>query len=204
MWRLKYLIIGMLPAAVLGVILYFLAPQMADALRDAVRESAQDAVTEVFEREAPDQVEPGQIVITESELAQAIENADRRDETWDVDNLDVIIENGRVRIVGIDDGLDNDQIDIASSTPQVVDGRLIMTDRSGVLSIFKSARDAIADQVETEIAAIFERSNVVPVSVTAENGRLVIVTEAADGGTSVGTTPSPQSGLGLRTPTPAP
>ena len=37
MWRLKYLIIGMLPAAVLGVILYFLAPQMADALRDAVR-----------------------------------------------------------------------------------------------------------------------------------------------------------------------
>ncbi len=202
MWRLKYLIIGMLPAAVLGVVLYFLAPQMADALRDAVRESAQDAVTEVFEREAPERVEPGQIVITEVQLAQAIENADRRDETWQVDDLKVIIADGRVRIVGLDSDLENDQIDFASSAPQVVGGRLVMTDRSGVLAIFKSARDAIADQVEIEIAAIFERSGVVPVSVTAEDGRLVIVTEEVAGGTTIGTTPSPQAGLGLRTPTP--
>jgi hypothetical protein len=181
-WRLKYLIIGMLPAAILCVGLYFLAPALADELRDAVRESAQDAVAEVFEDEVPATVSPGQIVITESDLTIAIEDTDRRESTWNIDGVEVLIENGEVRIVGRDSGSRDDEMDIAAAVPVIQDGRFELTERSGVLTIFKSARDAIADQIETEVEALFERSGVVPVSVTAENGRLVIVTEAAEGG----------------------
>jgi hypothetical protein len=188
-WRLKYLLIGMLPAAILGVGLYFLAPALADSLREAVRDSAQDAVAEVFEDEVPATISPGQIVVTESDLAIAIEDTDRRETTWNIDGVEVIIDNGEVRIVGQDSGSRDDPMDIAAAVPVVENGRFELTERSGVLTIFKSARDAIADQIEIEVEALFERSGVVPVSVTAENGRLVIVTEPADGG-PIATTPA--------------
>lgn len=207
MWRLKYLIIGMLPAAVVGVALYFLAPAMADSLRDAVRESAQDAVTEVFEDQVPTTVQAGQVIVTEVDLVGAIQDSDRRERTWNIDNVDVIIDGGKVRIVGEDQG-DSDTIDIAAAVPVVENGRFELTERSGVLTIFKSARDAIADQIEVEVEALFARSGVVPVSVTAENGRLVIVTESADGSSAPaptdddGTPGTLVDGLRPRTPTP--
>lgn len=181
MWRLKYLIYGMIPPALLGIALYFLAPQMADALRDRIRESAADAVETAFVREAPATVAPGQIVITEAELLRAVEDADAREDSWNIDRLDVEIEDGRVSFLGNGRSRSGDDPAIASAVPQIQDGRLILTDRSGVLSIFKPARDAIADEIENQVALLFRNSNVTPVSVSAENGRLVIVTEAVGG-----------------------
>lgn len=178
MWRLKYLIIGMLPAAIVGVALYFLAPAMADGLREAVRESAADAVQDVFEDSVPNTVSAGQIVVTESDIARAIAESDADADTWNVDGVDVEIENGRVTIVGEDDD-SSDTVDVASAVPAIEDGKFVLNDRSGFLSIFKTAQDAISDEIETQVNALFSRSGVVPVSVTAEDGRLVIVTEAA-------------------------
>jgi hypothetical protein len=177
-WRLKFLIIGMIPSAVLGVALYLLAPEMADALRDKIRDSAADAVETAFQREAPEFVQPGQIVITEDQLLTAVEDADDRERTWNIDGLGVVIADGRVSFT--DDDRDSSSRDtaIASAVPEIQNGRLVLTDRRGVLSIFKPARDAIADEIEDQAALIFQNSEVRPVSVTADNGQLVIVTES--------------------------
>jgi hypothetical protein len=205
-WRLKYLFIGMLPAIVIGVALYLLAPAMADELRQAVRDTAQDAVREVFADHVPDTVEPGQIVVTEADFARVIMDSDRREDSWNVDDIDVIIEDGMIRIVGQDDSND-DAVDVARTVPVIENGRLELTEFSGVLSIFKSAQEAIANQIELETEELFLRSGVVPVSITAENGRLVIVTEPADGSSSATQAPgdaTPEGlfdNLGLRTPT---
>ena len=187
MWRLKYLIYGMIPSAVLGIALYFLAPEITDAFRDAVRDSASRSVQTAFEREAPSTVAPGRLVITEDELLQAVEDADARERSWNISGMDVVIDGGRVAFVENDHNSSTNDATIASSVPKVVDGRIVLTDRQGVLSIFKPARDAIADEIENQIALIFANSGVRPVSVTADNGELVIVTEAI-GGTSTTTT----------------
>ena len=215
MWRLKYLLIGMIFPALLGVGGYFAAPRAADALRDAVRDGASDAVAETFNDETPNRVQPGQVVITEEDLANAIENTDRRENGWNVSGLNVVIADGRVRVVGNDDG--NDDFTVASAVPQIVNGRFVLVDRSGAVSIFKTATDAIADEVETQVESLFYRSGVSPVSVTAENGRMVIVTESVgttDGGTptsapvaTVVATPTKAGVLDTlrpRTPTPTP
>ena len=218
MWRFKYLLIGMAFPALLGVAIYLTAPRIADAFRDAVRDSAQDAVRNTFEDQVPAIVEPGQIVITERQLFAAMQDADDNENNFDASGYDIEIADGEVRITDDDRDRTSDNFVIASVVPQVVDGRLVLTDRGGFLSIFKSARDAIADEIENQAAATFERSGVRPVSVTAENGRLVIVTESLNGaaGTpepteaSVGSGPSPTATRGVsggqinRTPTPTP
>ena len=56
MWRLKYLIYGMIPSVLLGIALYFVAPAITDAFRDAVRDSAVKTVQTTFEREVPTKV----------------------------------------------------------------------------------------------------------------------------------------------------
>ena len=211
MWRLKYLIYGMIPPALLGVALYFLVPAMTDWFRDSIRDSASHAVETSFQREVQSTVTPGQIVITELQLEQAIENADRSSGGWSIDGgVQVKIQGGRISI--LTDSRSNNNQTIASGVPQIQEGQFKLTDRKGVLSIFKPARDAIGDEIENQVADLFSASNVQPVSVTAENGRLVIVTESLSGGTSkpLGTaTPQPtrSGGLGgglLRTPTPTP
>ena len=225
MWRFKYLLIGMILPALIGVGGYFAAPRAADALRDAVRDGASHAVAETFTDETPNRIQAGQVVITEADLATAIENTDRREDGWNVSGLDVIIEDGRVRIVGSDnDRNSRDDLTVASAVPQVVNDEFVLTDRSGAVSIFKTATDAIADEVEVQVASLFQRSGVVPISVTAENGRLVIVTEAqgsngaggnatAEATSTVAATPAAQAqatstAMGglfrLRTPTPTP
>jgi hypothetical protein len=214
-WRLKYLIYGMIPSAVIGVALYFLAPAMADTLRDSVRDSASHAVEREFLREVPDTVEPGQIVITERQIEDAIENADDVSR-WDIGgDVTVTIEDGRISILAEDRGRPEDTETIASGEPVIQDGEFRIINRKGILSIFKAARDAIGDEVERQMAALFDRSNVRPVSVTAKDGRLLIVTESMAGGettpATIGTTPTPQAtrtggltGTPLRTPTPTP
>ena len=59
MWRLKYLIYGMIPSVLLGIALYFVAPAITDAFRDAVRDSAVKTVQTTFEQEVPTKVAPG-------------------------------------------------------------------------------------------------------------------------------------------------
>jgi hypothetical protein len=206
-WRLKYLIIGMIAPALLGVALYFLAPAMADALRDAVRESAQDTVRNTFEDDLPATVTPGQIVITESQLEDAV--GDALNDRWDIDELTVEIKDGRVSILSSDRDGSTDDPTIASAVPEIQDGRFVLTDRRGLLSIFKPARDAIADEIQEQVERLFQNSNVRPVSVTANNRRLVIVTQlVADGATTPASTtrsPTPQltpTPRTLRTPTP--
>ncbi len=199
MWRLKYLIYGMIPSVLLGIALYFVAPAITDAFRDAVRDSAVKTVQTTFEREVPTKVAPGKLVITEDELLRAVENADTRDRSWNISGMSVVIENGRVSFVEGNGSGSTDNAIIASSVPKVVDGRIVLTDRSGVLSIFKPARDAIADEIENQLALLFSNSGVRPVSVTADNGQLIITTEAI-GGTSTST-----STTAAKTPTtPAP
>jgi gas vesicle protein len=178
MWRLKYLIIGMLPAAIVGVALYFLAPAMADELRTQVRESAQDSVQEVFEDSVSNTVEVGQLVVTEADIARALENSDADSDTWRVNGVSVEIDGGRVTIYGENDN-GADTVEFASAVPAIENGQFVLNDRSGFLSIFKTAQDAIADEMEVQVNALFSRSGVVPVSVTAEDGRMVIVTEAS-------------------------
>ena len=190
MWRLKYLIYGMIPSAVLGIALYFLAPQITDAFRDAVRDSATHSVQTAFQREAPSKVAPGRLVITEDELLQAVEKTDARERSWNISGMGVVIDGGRVAFVENDHNSSTDGATIASSVPKVVDGRIVLTDRQGVLSIFKPARDAIADEIENQLALLFANSGVRPISVTADNGELVIVTEAI-GNTSSTTTSAP-------------
>jgi hypothetical protein len=206
-WRLKYLIIGMIAPALLGVALYFLAPAMADALRDTVRESAQDTVRNTFEDDLPATVTPGQIVITESQLKDAV--GDALNDRWDIDELTVEIKDGRVSILSSDRDGSTDDPTIASAVPEIQDGRFVLTDRRGLLSIFKPARDAIADEIQEQVERLFQNSNVRPVSVTANNRRLVIVTQlVADGATTPASTtrsPTPQltpTPRTLRTPTP--
>jgi hypothetical protein len=206
-WRLKYLIYGMIPSAVLGILLYFLAPQIADALRDAVRDSAAKSVQTTFQREVPATVKPGRIVITENQLLTAVEDADARDRGWNLDGMKVDIADGRVSFVEDDGNRSTNDTTIASAVPQVVDGQIKLTDRRGVLSIFKPARDAIADEIEKQLGDLFDRSNVRPVSVTAENGQLVIVTQAIGGTTSTSNpSPTPTTGaqptVPVMTPTP--
>lgn len=192
MWRLKYLIIGMIPSAVLGIALYLLAPDMADALRDKIRDSASDAVATTFAREVRGPVAPGQIVVTEQQLLEAVEDADDRERTWSIDGLGVVIADGRVSFTDDDRNRSTSDPTIASAVPKIEDGRLVLTDRRGVLSIFKPARDAIADEIEDQVAFLFRSSNVTPISVSAENGRLIIVTESLDGTSGTPTTSSPQ------------
>ena len=187
MWRLKYLIYGMIPSVLLGIALYFVAPAITDAFRDAVRDSAVKTVQTTFEQEVPTKVAPGQLVITEDELLRAVEDADARERSWNISGMAVVIENGRVSFVEGNGSGSTDNATIASSVPKVVDGRIVLTDRSGVLSIFKPARDAIADEIENQLALLFANSGVRPISVTADNGELIITTEAI-GGTSTSTT----------------
>jgi hypothetical protein len=195
MWRLKYMIYGMIPTAVLGILLYFLAPQMADALRDAVRDSAASTVRSTFQQEVPAQVKPGRLVITEDQLLTAVEDADARERSWNISGMAVVIGDGRVSFVEDDGSRSTNDATIASAVPQVVDGRIVLTDRRGVLSIFKPARDAIADEIENQLEILFARSKVTPVSVTANNGQLVIVTQSIGGTTSTGNTaPTPTTG----------
>jgi len=201
-WRLKYMIYGMIPSAVLGILLYFLAPQLADALRDAVRASAAKSVQTTFETEVPRTVKPGRLVITENQLLAAVEEADRNERSWNIGGMKVDIADGRVSPVEDDGSRSTNDTTIASAVPQVVDGQIKLTDRRGVLSIFKPARDAIADEIEKQLGELFERSNVTPVSVTAENGQLVIVTQAI-GGTTSTSNPSPTPTTGTRPTVPA-
>jgi hypothetical protein len=188
-WRLKYLIYGMIPSAVLGIALYFLAPAATDALRDAVRDSAVKSVQTTFKEEVPTTVAPGRLVITEQDLLRAVEDSDT-DRRWHISGMAVVIEGGRVSFVEDDRNSSTKDATIASSIPKVVDGRIVLTDRQGVLSIFKPARDAIADEIENQLALLFSNSGVRPVSVTADNGQLVIETEAI-GGTSTTATKTP-------------
>ena len=220
MWRLKYLVIGMIPSAVLGVGLYFLAPEMADALRDSVRKSASHAVEREFVRAVPATVKPGQIEITERQIEQAIENADATSGGWNIDGgVAVQIEDGRISILIDDSDRSADNATIASGEPVIEGGEFRLINRRGILSIFKPARDAIGDEIEKQVATLFANSKVRPVSVTAINGRLVIVTESLSSVTATPTktdpaqtpTPTPQvtrtgglSGTPLRTPTPTP
>jgi hypothetical protein len=195
MWRLKYMIYGMIPSAVLGILLYFLAPQLADALRDAVRDSAASTVRSTFQQEVPGHVKPGRLVITEDQLLTAVEDADARERSWNISGMAVVIGDGRVSFVEDDGNRSTSDATIASAVPQVVDGRIVLTDRRGVLSIFKPARDAIADEIENQLEILFARSKVTPVSVTANNGQLVIVTQSIGGTTSTGNTaPTPTTG----------
>jgi hypothetical protein len=194
MWRLKYLLIGMIPPALLGVALYFVLPEAADALRDAVRDSAQNTVQRTFE-DVPATVQPGRIEITALDLEDAINGADRIEDEWNLDDLTVVIDGGLVSIRGSNRDRSDDDATIASARPEIRNGRFILTDRHGLISIFKPARDAIADEIEAQVEQIFENSNVRPVSLTAEDDMLVIVTEALGGNP----TPAPSA----RTPTPA-
>src|SRR5690349_14895477 len=151
MWRLKYLIYGMIPSAVLGILLYVLAPQIADALRDAVRDSAAGTVRSTFQGEVTGPVHPGRLVITEDQLLTAVENADARERSWNISGMKVVIADGRVSFVEDDGSRSTSDATIASAVPQVVDGKIVLTDRRGVLSIFKPARDAIADEIENQL-----------------------------------------------------
>jgi hypothetical protein len=195
MWRLKYLIYGMIPSAVLGILLYFLAPQIADALRDAVRDSAAGTVRSTFQREVTGPVQPGRLVITENQLLTAVEDADASERSWNINGMTVVIADGRVSFVEDDGSRSTSDATIASAVPQVVDGKIVLTDRRGVLSIFKPARDAIADEIENQLQILFTKSKVTPVSVSAENGQLVIVTQAIGGASNTGSmSPTPVSG----------
>lgn len=195
MWRFKYLLIGMLFPALLGVAIYLTAPRIVDAFRDAVRESAQDAVRDTFADQAPATVEPGQVVITERQLLNALQDADANEDNFSASGYGVEIEEGEVRITDQDRPRTSDNFVIASVVPVIQGDQLVLTERGGFLTIFKSARDAIADEIEAQTNATFLRSGVRPVSVTAENGRLVIVTEPLDGG-------SGSTGAPAVTPTP--
>ena len=153
MWRFKYLLIGMAFPALLGVAIYLTAPRIADAFRDAVRDSAQNAVQDTFRDQVPATVEPGQIVITERQLFAAMQDADDNENNFDASGYDIEIANGEVRITDDDRDRTSDNFVIASVVPQIEDGRLVLTDRGGFLSIFKSARDAIADEIEVQAEA---------------------------------------------------
>jgi hypothetical protein len=203
------MIYGMIPSAVLGILLYFLAPQIADALRDAVRDSAAGTVRSTFQREVTGPVKPGRLVITEDQLLKAVEDADAQERSWNISGMAVVIADGRVSFVENDGNRSTSDATIASAVPQVVNGRIVLTDRRGVISIFKPARDAIADEIENQLEILFANSEVKPVSVSAENGRLVIVTESIGGTTSTGSTaPTPTTGAkpttSAMTPTPEP
>jgi hypothetical protein len=219
-WRFKYMLYGMAFPALLGVALYFAAPSIVDWVEDEVGRAAANEVEETFAREVPATVEPGQIVITEQQLLNALLRADAEEDSFDASGYAVEIRDGEVRIVNEDRDRTSENFVIASVVPEVVDGRLVLTNRGGFLTIFKTARDAIADEIEEEAAAIFARSNVRPVNVSAENRRLVIVVEAIDGAPE--TTAEPEEGATeapeptaaaptrtpirtfLRTPTPTP
>jgi hypothetical protein len=213
-WRFKYLLIGMIFPALLGVAIYLTAPRIVEAFRDAVRESAQDAVQETFADQVPSTVEPGQIVITELQLLDALRDADTNEDNFSASGYGVEIESGEIRITDEDRPRTSDNFVIASVVPEIREDQLVLTDRGGFLAIFKSARDAIADEIEAQAAMIFDNSDVHPVSVTAENGRLVIVTEPVTGGpvTPTAETEAPDvtptrsfsGGQPLRTPTPTP
>jgi hypothetical protein len=210
-WRFKYLLIGMIFPALLGVAIYLTAPRIVDAFRDAVRESAQDAVQETFADQVPSTVEPGQIVITELQLLDALRDADANEDNFSASGYGVEIEDGEIRITDEDRPRTSDNFVIASVVPEIREDQLVLTDRGGFLAIFKSARDAIAEEIEAQAAATFMRSEVRPVSVTAEGGRLVIVTEPLAGSAETPTVPaaavtptrSLPSGT-VRTPTPTP
>jgi anti-sigma regulatory factor (Ser/Thr protein kinase) len=173
-WRLKYLLIGMLFPALIGVGLYIAAPRVSDFFKDAVSDAAADDVQEIFDRETPAQVEAGQLVITEADLNAVISDPANEDNTWHQANMSVEIDDGKVRIVVGDSG---DQETLYSVVPVIEDGKLVLTERSGLLSIFKTAQEAISDELETQTNQLFTDSGVIPVSVTAEDGRIVIVTQ---------------------------
>jgi hypothetical protein len=91
--------------------------------------------------------------------------------------------------------------------PAIQDGRFVLTQREGLLNIFKTAQDSIADEIEVQTNQLFADSGVVPVSVTAVNGRLVIVTSSGTQSGTADVTPTSGSGLGSllkKTPTPTP
>ncbi len=181
MWRVKYLLIGMIFPALLGVAIYLTAPRIADAFRDAVREAAQDAVRETYAEQVPATVEPGQVVITEQQLLAALRDADANEDSFSASGYGIEIDSGEIRITDQDRPRTSENFVIASAVPEIQGDQLVLTERGGFLTIFKSARDAIGDEIEAQANATFMRSGVRPVSVTAENGRLVIVTEPIDG-----------------------
>lgn len=186
MWRFKYLLIGMLFPALIGLGLYLLAPRVSDFFKDSISNAASDDVAEIFQRETPNQVDAGQIVISENQLTAIITNPANDDDTWYQDNMRVQIQDGKVQLITSDN---NRTTIVYSVVPEVVNGRLVLTNRSGVLRVFKTAQNAISDEIENQASTLFSNSSVTPVSVTAEDGRLVIVTEASSGGTT--TTPKP-------------
>ena len=84
--------------------------------------------------------------------------------------MSVVIENGRVSFVEGNGSGSTDNAIIAWSVPKVMDGRIVLTKPDGVLSIFKPARDAIADEIENQLALLsrtvaFDRSRSPPTMV---------------------------------------
>jgi hypothetical protein len=192
-WRFKYLLIGMLFPALIGLAAYISAPRLTDAVKDRVRDSAAQSVENTFDRETPNRVSPGQIVITQRRLAQVINDPENQDQSWHINGMDVVIADGEVRLVS-DNGDADNSADIFAVTPAIQNGQFVLTQRHGFLNIFKTAQDSIADEIEVQTNTLFQQSGVVPVSVTAENGRLVIVTKA--GGGSTGQTPTATNSAG--------
>jgi hypothetical protein len=181
-WRFKYLLIGMLFPALIGLGLFLLAPRVSDYLKDTVSDAAAQDVQEIFDRETPSEVQAGQLIITEADLNQIISNPANENDTWYQNNMSVQIDNGEVRIILEDDnGTDKT---LYSVVPAVEDGKFVLTQRSGLLSIFKTAQEAISDEIESQANQLFDDSDVVPVSVSAEDGRIVIVTQSAGGSTT--------------------
>ena len=216
MWRLKYLIYGMIPWAIVGIVAFLAAPKVVDAVEDRIAESARDAVADVYRDEVPRSAPAGQIVITERQLLNALEDADSRENNFSASGYAIQIDGGKVMIVDDDRNPNANDFVIASVVPEVQGGRLILTERGGAVQLFKFARDAIAEEIEDQSAAVFEGSGVRPVSVSAENGRLLIVTEAINGAAATpassdpGPTPESTRSGGLsgnpltRTPTATP
>jgi hypothetical protein len=203
-WRFKYLLIGMIFPALLGVGGYLAAPRITDKVRDSVRDSAAESVQSVFDKQTPPKIKPGQIVIAQSRLAAAVNDSANQDESWHLSGMTVIIEDGQVKLVTQNRSSTNDEATIFSVVPAIQNGKFVLTQREGLLNIFKTAQDSIADEIELQTNQLFTDSGVVPVSVTAVNGRLVIVTQGPGQSGSTSATPTAASGLGSllkKTPT---
>ena len=190
MWRFKYLLIGMAISGALGAALFFVGRYVFDEFKAELERDAIAAVDTYFVDNPLPPITEERVVIPESELTRALQQADAGSTAFDQEGLAVDLVPGEIRIVDASPA-DGDSSNLASVTPQIVDGRVELGDPDGVVAIFVPM-GTIADEIELKVFNHFNENDVTPTSIEVTDQELIVTVEPKPGttlGTPVAATP---------------
>ena len=199
MWRFKYLLIGVAISGALGAVLFFVARYVYDEFKAELEQDAIAAVDDYFVDNPLPPVTDERIVLSERDLTAALRRADEGSSTFDQEGLAVDLVRGEIRIVDANPA-DGDSTNLASVTPQIVNGRIELGDPDGVVAIFVPM-GSIADEIELQVFNYLNENDVTPTSIEVTDRELIVTVEPKPG-TTLGTPAAATPRAGAATPSP--